>query len=52
MRLVLRGLFLEVVRMSIILIMRDVDLKDINDVFMDSGAGKESFNVISQGTDR
>ena len=24
-------------------------LKDINDVFMDSGAGKESFNVISQG---
>lgn len=24
-------------------------LKDINDVFMDSGIGKESFNIISQG---
>ncbi|HAB67056.1 MAG TPA: ATPase [Firmicutes bacterium] len=26
-----------------------VRLKDITDLFMDSGAGKESFNIISQG---
>ncbi len=27
-----------------------VRLKDITDLFIDSGAGKESFNIISQGT--
>ena len=27
----------------------NVDLKDINDVFMDSGLGKEAFSIISQG---
>ena len=27
-----------------------VRLKDVTDLFMDSGAGRESFNIISQGT--
>ena len=27
-------------------------LKDINDVFMDSGLGKEAFSIISQGSSR
>lgn len=27
-----------------------VRLKDVTDLFMDSGAGKQSFNIISQGT--